>query len=350
MPDLAGLNPTWPRCGAASALPSLSHGSAARALRQRAASRSTPIRRRITFCTRLGGKPGRPERPQGSRVSSATQSDWVAALGAIPVQTAFAEVVANLRSGNIDCAITGTMSGNAIGLHRSHDASADNAGQLGRRRLRRQRRGDGRRLPSDVQELLKRELPKPRAGDLNARRDRDPVTGSLATSVRARASVAARAAWSEARPSAADAACSREILSTNIPPSWLKRCGSTMRLARKQVSESHHRRRAALRPLAATSDALRTFPAMPSTLRRIRSTLVIWGAVTALRRRRRGLGLAGWCQRAEHDAIVETEGRRTLAQSGAEAALNRTMIETDLLLAAMSDLLAPGRQVRGRPG
>ena len=79
---------------------------------------------------------------------------------------------------------------------------------------------------------------------------------------------------------------------------------------------------------------------MPSTLRRIRSTLVIWGAVTALIVV--AAGSAAWLiLRAEHDAIVETEGRVARFASGAEAALNRTMIETDLLLAAMSDLLAP---------
>jgi signal transduction histidine kinase/ActR/RegA family two-component response regulator len=80
---------------------------------------------------------------------------------------------------------------------------------------------------------------------------------------------------------------------------------------------------------------------MPSTLRRIRSTLVIWGAVTALVVV--AAGSAAWLiLRTEHDAIVETEGRVARFASGAEAALNRTMIETDLLLAAMSDLLAPG--------
>ncbi len=82
-------------------------------------------------------------------------------------------------------------------------------------------------------------------------------------------------------------------------------------------------------------------PALPGTLRRIRSTLVIWGAVTALVVV--AAGSAAWLiLRTEHDAIVETEGRVARFASGAEAALNRTMIETDLLLAAMSDLLAPG--------
>ena len=71
---------------------------------------------------------------------------------------------------------------------------------------------------------------------------------------------------------------------------------------------------------------------------RIRSTLVIWGSVTALVVA--AVGSATWLiQRTEHDALVETQERVARFASGAEAALNRTMIETDLLLADMGDLL-----------
>jgi signal transduction histidine kinase/ActR/RegA family two-component response regulator len=80
---------------------------------------------------------------------------------------------------------------------------------------------------------------------------------------------------------------------------------------------------------------------MPSNLPRTRSSLAIWGAVSALVVA--AAGSATWLiLRTEHDAILETEGRVTRFASGAEAALNRTMIETDLLLADMSNLLAPG--------
>ncbi len=51
------------------------------------------------------------------RVSSATQSDIVGALGGTPVLTGFGQMMANMASGNTDCAITGTMSGNTLGLH-----------------------------------------------------------------------------------------------------------------------------------------------------------------------------------------------------------------------------------------
>jgi TRAP-type C4-dicarboxylate transport system substrate-binding protein len=51
------------------------------------------------------------------RVAGPTQSDWVDALGATPVSTPFAELTQNVRNGNVDCAITGSMSGFTIGLN-----------------------------------------------------------------------------------------------------------------------------------------------------------------------------------------------------------------------------------------
>ena len=51
------------------------------------------------------------------RVSNAAMADLIEALGALPVNTGFAEILTNMRNGNLDCAVTGTMSGNTIGLH-----------------------------------------------------------------------------------------------------------------------------------------------------------------------------------------------------------------------------------------
>jgi TRAP-type C4-dicarboxylate transport system substrate-binding protein len=50
------------------------------------------------------------------RTSSVGQSEMMSALGAVPVITPFAETVGAIRSGVVDCAITGTLSGNEIGL------------------------------------------------------------------------------------------------------------------------------------------------------------------------------------------------------------------------------------------
>jgi len=50
------------------------------------------------------------------RTSSVSQSEMMSALGAIPTVTPFWETVNAIRNNVVDCAITGTMSGNKIGL------------------------------------------------------------------------------------------------------------------------------------------------------------------------------------------------------------------------------------------
>lgn len=70
----------------------------------------------VTFCTQpfkgLSDLAGRRV-----RISNPTQADLIRPFGAVAVQTAFADMVSSIRAGNVDCAITGAMSGNAIGLH-----------------------------------------------------------------------------------------------------------------------------------------------------------------------------------------------------------------------------------------
>ena len=51
------------------------------------------------------------------RTSSVGQADLVAALGGTAVVTPFNEIVSAMRAGVVECAITGTLSGMAIGLH-----------------------------------------------------------------------------------------------------------------------------------------------------------------------------------------------------------------------------------------
>jgi TRAP-type C4-dicarboxylate transport system substrate-binding protein len=51
------------------------------------------------------------------RTSAVSQSELVSALGGIPVVLPFADIVKSMRGGIVTCAITGTLSGNAIGLH-----------------------------------------------------------------------------------------------------------------------------------------------------------------------------------------------------------------------------------------
>ena len=69
----------------------------------------------VIFCaksfTGLGDLTGRRV-----RTSSVGQSEMMTALGAIPVLVPFADIVNAVRTGVVDCAITGTLSGNEVGL------------------------------------------------------------------------------------------------------------------------------------------------------------------------------------------------------------------------------------------
>ena len=176
----------------------------------------------VTFCAKpfasLADLAGRR-----IRISSATQSDWVTSLGAIPVQTPLAEIMANMRSGNIECAITGTMSGNTIGLHEltSHihttpvnwgiaafvaNGSAWSA------------------LPKDIQDLLRRELPKLEQAIWTEAMNE--TSEGIACNIGAPACVGGRKGrMTEVRETAVDASKRRDILVKNILPGWLKRCG-----------------------------------------------------------------------------------------------------------------------------
>jgi len=221
-PDLAGLNPDVAtlRRNVGAFRPYLE-----KVLRERYGSELLALYAypaQVTFCAKplasLADLAGRR-----IRVSSAPQSDWVVSLGAIPVQTAFAEIVANVRSGNIDCAITGTMSGNTIGLYEvtSHihttpvnwgvaafvaNGAAWNA------------------LPKDLQDLLRRELPKLEQA-IWAEAANETSEG-VACNIGAPACTSGRKGhMTEVRESAADAGKRRDILVNNVLPGWLKRCG-----------------------------------------------------------------------------------------------------------------------------
>ena len=75
-----------------------------------------------------------------------------------------------------------------------------------------------------------------------------------------------------------------------------------------------------------------------------RLVFAIWGAITALVVAT--AGAASWLiVRTEREAFSETEARVQRFVSGAEAALNRTLIEVDLLLADMNELLAPNGKI-----
>jgi Bacterial extracellular solute-binding protein, family 7 len=89
-------------------------------------------------------------------------------------------------------------------------------------------------LPSDVQELLKREMPKLEQAiwaDAEAE-TRDGIACNVGA---ASCTGGRKGQMSEVRPGAADVARAREILLNNVLPSWLKRCGPQCAELWKQV-------------------------------------------------------------------------------------------------------------------
>ncbi len=157
------------------------------------------------------------------RTSGVSQSDLVEALGGRPVQIPFAEVVSAMKQGSLDCAITGTLSGNAIGLHDvtrflhtqpiswglslfGANVAAWNA------------------LGSEVQKVLLRELPLLEAS-IHANAVAQTDDGIACNTGRA-ACRGGRAGRMVAGQSVDDAQRVRGLFSATVLPRWVRRCGA----------------------------------------------------------------------------------------------------------------------------
>ena len=221
-PDLAGLNPDMPsmRRSAAAFRPHLE-----RLLRERYGVEMLALYiypAQDTFCNRpldsLADLAGRRV-----RVANASQSDFVLALGAVPIQTGFAEINGNMRTGSIDCAITGTMSGNTIGLDQL--SSHLHTMPLGWGLAAFVANGAvWNTLPRELQVLLRRELPKLEQAIWE---ESDQQSGEgIACNIGAASCVNGRKGnMIEVRFSPADERKRLEILTRQVLPRWIQRCG-----------------------------------------------------------------------------------------------------------------------------
>ena len=176
----------------------------------------------VTFCAKpfagLSDLAGRR-----IRSSNTAQSDLIEALGAVPVQTAFGHIVPGLRKGDIECAITGTMSGNTIGLHEVtthvHTMSANwglavvgaNAAVWAS-------------LSLGLREVLQRELPRLERAVWD---DAERETGEgLACNSGAAGCVSGRKGQMTVVPATpAEVGRWRQIFVATVLPRWLRRCG-----------------------------------------------------------------------------------------------------------------------------
>ena len=221
-PDLAGLNPDSAslRRSVESFRPYLQKSLRERYGIELLALYTYPAQ--VTFCTKpmsgLADLAGRR-----IRVSGSSQSDWVTALGATPVQTAFAEIVANVRSGNIDCAITGTMSGNTIGLNEVTTHIYTMPVNWGVAAFV-ANGASWNALPKDLRKLLREELPKLESA-IWAESLKETGEG-IACNIGAAACTGGRKGnMTEVRETPADMQKRRDILVKNVLPGWIQRCG-----------------------------------------------------------------------------------------------------------------------------
>jgi TRAP-type C4-dicarboxylate transport system substrate-binding protein len=157
------------------------------------------------------------------RTSSAPLSDWVQALGGLPVAAPFADIVPGMRSGNLDCAITGTMSGNTVGLH-EHAVQMHTMAISWGLSIFAANGAAWAALPADLRSLLLRELPGLERNIWDeAQRETDEGIACNIGAPTCRTGKPGR--MTELKPTPADDQRRRDIFAHTVLPRWLQRCG-----------------------------------------------------------------------------------------------------------------------------
>jgi TRAP-type C4-dicarboxylate transport system substrate-binding protein len=159
-----------------------------------------------------------------TRTSSPPQADLVEALGGVPVQTGFAEIMANMKSGNIECAITGTMSGNTIGLHEAtthiHSMAINWGLSIFGANL-----AAWNSLSPEVRTTLRRELPKLEQA-IWAEAERETGEGIACNVGTAACTEGRKGRMVEVKPAPTDDARRRTIFVGTVLSRWVHRCGA----------------------------------------------------------------------------------------------------------------------------
>jgi TRAP-type C4-dicarboxylate transport system substrate-binding protein len=167
------------------------------------------------------------------RTSSPSQSDLVESLGGTPVRTAFAEILPNVKSGNIDCVITGTMSGNTIGLHQATThlhAMTVNWGLS----LFAASQTAWKELPVASRELLKRELARVER-EVWDDAERETGMGLQCNAGAPECVGGVKGAMVVVRGTAADEKRRKEIFTNTVLTRWVQRCGNACAVAWNQT-------------------------------------------------------------------------------------------------------------------
>ena len=158
------------------------------------------------------------------RVASPAQADFITALGAQPRLIPFAQVVPSMQGEALDCAVTGTMSGNTVGLHQ-HTTWLHPMPITWGVALFGANQAAWQALPQDLRALLLRELPRLEAAIWSSA-ERETAQGLACNSGSATCTSGRRGAMTLAPLSPQDDARRLEVLKEAVLPRWLERCGS----------------------------------------------------------------------------------------------------------------------------
>lgn len=220
-PDLAGLSPDVP---ALRKVITAFRPALAELLRERHGTELLAVYvypAQVVFCREpLAGLQGLAGRK--TRVSSATQADFVRALGGVPVPTPFSQIVSAIRAGSADCAITGAVSGRTVGLPQVTKTLYTLPISWGLAVFGANREA-WRALPADLREIVLKEVPKLEA-TIWDEAERDTAVERLCA-VAGACAPGKMDALTEVRPSQADQALRRRIFEENVLPQWVARCG-----------------------------------------------------------------------------------------------------------------------------
>ncbi len=157
------------------------------------------------------------------RVSVAAMADLFEALGALPVLTTFAEIGPKLAAGALDCVVTGTMSGNTIGLPQATSHLHTLAIGWGLSLFAANGAAWGALHPAH-RSLLQQQLPRLEQ-DVWDEADRETGEGIACNSGDPRCTGGQRGRMQLVQPSVEDRALLQALLAQTVLPRWLARCG-----------------------------------------------------------------------------------------------------------------------------
>jgi TRAP-type C4-dicarboxylate transport system substrate-binding protein len=157
------------------------------------------------------------------RTSSVGQSELVQSLGATPVVTPFAEIVSAMRAGTVECAITGTLSGHAIGLYQvtSHVHTMALGWGLS---IFGANIAAWASLPADLRETIRAGITA-LENEIWQAADRETGEGLACNANLPICSHARRGNMTIVQAGAADEALRRRLITEVVLPRWVERCG-----------------------------------------------------------------------------------------------------------------------------